>query len=167
MSPPAVYSAFLPRPATFSAGVNAIAFKTSDLNSSMKTMDWRLHAIVERYLDTNSPPAAHIERRVYEALTQAVRAAQGTTIVDISDRLRVPVRALQRELQAAGTTFEHLRDDARRHLAALYLGDNIMPPAHIAALLGFATAGSFERNCRRWFGDAYSAKRKTAPAPVD
>jgi AraC-like DNA-binding protein len=60
-------------------------------------------------------------------------------------------RTLQRRLKKEGTTFEGLKDEARRDLARRYLSQPELPLTQIAALLDYSELSALGRSCRRWF----------------
>jgi AraC-like DNA-binding protein len=69
-------------------------------------------------------------------------------------------RQLQRVLQAEGTTYQALLDEARRDLALARLRLPGTTAAEVALLLGYSEAGAFTRAFRRWTGTtpgAYAA----------
>jgi len=60
-------------------------------------------------------------------------------------------RTLQRRVREEGTTFEAIKDQARRDLAQRYLSQPDLPLTQITALLGYSEQSAFGRSCRRWF----------------
>ena len=79
---------------------------------------------------------------------------------DVADLLNMHPRTLQRRLTSEGTTFERVRDDARRRLAEIYLANDVVPLAHVAQLLGYASQSVLTRSCLRWFGKTPLAMRQ-------
>ena len=59
-----------------------------------------------------------------EASSPTQATAGEMTIDAVARRLSTTPRTLQRRLARAGTSFEALRDDARRQAAEMYLSDN-------------------------------------------
>jgi AraC-like DNA-binding protein len=57
---------------------------------------------------------------------------------------------LQRRLARAGTSFEVLRDEARRHAAEAFLTDPTLSIQEVAYLLGYSEPTAFHRAFRRW-----------------
>ena len=64
--------------------------------------------------------------------------------------LGLPVRTLQAQLGAMGSSFSHLVEERRRALAAQHLNDGRLRVAEIAMLLGYNDASNFTRAFRRW-----------------
>ncbi len=79
----------------------------------------------------------------------------------IAKALHVGVRALQRKLKDAGTTFKTLLDATRRELACQYIRDSRLDLNEISFLLGFAEVSSFSRAFKRWTGEPPSVFRQS------
>jgi AraC-like DNA-binding protein len=60
-------------------------------------------------------------------------------------------RTLQRRLKEEGTTFEAIKDDARRDLAQRNLSQPDVPLTQVTALLYYSEQAALGRSCRRWF----------------
>jgi AraC-like DNA-binding protein len=76
---------------------------------------------------------------------------RGTASVDfIASEMLMSSRSLQRKLNEAGTTYEHLLDDVRRELAVQYLNTQHISIQEIAHRLGFSNTSNFGRSFRRW-----------------
>lgn len=71
---------------------------------------------------------------------------------DLAAALGVEERTLQRQLREHGTSFEALRDEARRQIADVMLRQGRKSVTDLALMLGFSDATSFTRSCKRWFG---------------
>ncbi len=105
---------------------------------------------------------AQIEQRLHESsggLIQQVRAEMGKhlrgdtpTLEGVALALHKSARALQRELQGAGTTFREVLDTLRQELAESYLREPRHSIGDIAFLLGFSEPSAFHRSFRKWTG---------------
>ena len=60
-------------------------------------------------------------------------------------------RTLQRRLREEGTTFEDIKDEARRDLAQRYLAHPDVPLAQVTAVLDYSEQSALTRSCQRWF----------------
>jgi AraC-like DNA-binding protein len=67
-------------------------------------------------------------------------------------------------LQAAGTTFREVLDQARFDLACQLLTDSHMSLDDVAAMLGYAGVSPFMRTFRRWAGTTPARWRRAATA---
>ena len=70
---------------------------------------------------------------------------------EVAKALHMHPRTLQRRMREEGTTFEAIKDEARRDLAQRYLSQPDLPFTQITALLGYSEQSAFGRSCRRWF----------------
>lgn len=82
----------------------------------------------------------------------------------IAKRLNMHERTLQRKLEAEGTAFQSLFDDARRGLAERHLREQRLSVQEIAFLLGYSDASNFHRAFRRWTGMTPARFREGARA---
>ena len=104
------------------------------------------------------------KKRHFAAITDP--AQLGTLIrvnkIDVADLLALHPRTLQRHLAAENTTFEALREEARREAALHYLRETRIPLGQLADVLGFSEQSAMTRSCRRWFGMPPTEIRRAA-----
>ena len=86
-------------------------------------------------------------------------------IASVAAHLAVTPRTLQRQLTEVGTTFEVLRDDARRAAAETYLTTSVLSIAEIAYLLGYSEPTAFHRAFKRWHQTTPSEFRTRMAGP--
>ena len=155
-----VYAEHLGLTPEFDAPVVSVSIDRRELTTPLKTANPQLQAIVERYIELNTPkPGPDTERRVHQAVAQIMRNANAT-IEDVAGMMNMHPRTLQRRLTAEGTTFEKVRDEVRRRMAEIYLANEVVPLAHVAHLLGYANQSVLTRSCLRWFGKTPLAMRQ-------
>lgn len=106
-------------------------------------------AQVQRAL-ASLPAEAGLRAEVREAARAALLGGE-CTLERTARALRLHPRALQRQLQRAGTTFAALVDALRRELALEHLARGTSP-TELAFLLGFAEPSAFFRAFKRWTG---------------
>ena len=113
-------------------------------------------------LDQNARTAQQTRAMIVDSLP-----AGAISIKEISSRLSLSVRSLQRKLSAEGTTFQAILDDTRANLAQVYLNDGLSAE-EISYLLAYRDPGSFYRAFYEWTGmsvvdaRALALKKKTA-----
>lgn len=90
-------------------------------------------------------------------------AVGGCTLPRIARQLAMSSGTLQRHLRAQGVSFDEIANHVRKDKALEYLCHTALPLAHIASLLGYVEASSFNRSCRRWFGDTPLKVRRSRP----
>ena len=75
-----------------------------------------------------------------------------STIERAANRLRIPIRTLQRQLHTAGYTYSQLVEEVRLEQASRLLTKSDARMVDIAALLGFRDPSNFSRAFQRWTG---------------
>lgn len=159
-----VYAEHLGLKPEFGAPFASVCIDRRELSTPLKSANPQLQAIVERYIELNTPePGADTARRVREAVARIMRHGNAG-IEDAAHLLKLHPRTLQRRLTEEGTTFEKVRDDVRKEMAQIYLANHIVPLAQIAHLLGYANQSVLTRSCLRWFGKTPLAMRQQISA---
>ena len=82
----------------------------------------------------------------------------------VAKALHLSVRTLSRRLAREDTTFADIVDQVRRSLALRYLKEPGFSMSHIAWLLGYEQASSFNHAFQRWTGRSPSESRKPRSA---
>ncbi len=147
----AMYRARFNAPLAFRAGQAALAVAETDLELPISENIQELHDVATRHLDSQVSRGA---TTLTVQVRQAVEALLGTGTCspgDVARALHMHPRTLQRRLRKEGTTFEAIKDEARRDLAQRYLSQPDLPLTQITALLGYSEQSAFGRSCRRWF----------------
>jgi AraC-like DNA-binding protein len=103
---------------------------------------------------------ARLERRVRIQIAQALSEG-APKISDISARLGMSSRTLQRRLAGQGHAYQDLVDTARRDLAEQLLRRTEFALAEIAFLTGYAEQSTFTRAFKRWHGQTPASFRRT------
>jgi len=70
----------------------------------------------------------------------------------VADMLHMSSTTLRRKLSQEGTTYQQLKDGARRDAAIAYLGDRSLSINTVADMMGFIDPSSFNRSFKRWTG---------------
>ena len=93
------------------------------------------------------------------AVSRVLRARvmlPNTSLEEIASEFTMQPRTLNRRLQAEGTTFRELINEARFKVARRLLKGKRIPIADIAVALGYANASGFSHAFQRWSGVAPS-----------
>jgi AraC-like DNA-binding protein len=77
----------------------------------------------------------------------------------VARKLAMSTRTLARRLAGEGTTFAEVLDELRRSLALQYIKTPGISLSHVAWLLGYGGAGSFNHAFNRWTGGSPSEAR--------
>jgi AraC-like DNA-binding protein len=101
-----------------------------------------------------------MDARVRAQLAHRVHAdAQWPGLDGIARTLHVSAPTLQRQLAAAGTSWQALKDELRRDLAISRLATGTASFDVLADELGFSNAAAFQRAFKRWTGSPPGAYR--------
>jgi AraC-like DNA-binding protein len=136
--------------------------------------------ILDRPLPGADPVLAAYLRKQVEAVVQQVDAPNAASqecarrIAErlgggepsqaaIAKQMAMSERTLQRRLQAEGTTFNELLEQARRTIACSYLADRKLAAYEVSFLLGYSEPATFFRAFKRWTGKTPQQYRATAP----
>ncbi|WP_437479928.1 AraC family transcriptional regulator [Sorangium sp. So ce1014] len=147
----AAYRAHFGVPVVFERDVAALEVDAADLSLRISSARRELRELAVHYLESRfgaqqTPLAARVREVVLRSLGTGYSAS-----VDVVSALGMHPRTLQRQLQADGTSFEKIKDEARAELAHRYLAQGGLPLSHIASLLDYSEQSAFTRSCYRWF----------------
>jgi AraC-like DNA-binding protein len=147
----ATYRSHFAVPLVFEADRTAMTVRRRDLDLPLSERNEELHDLASRYLEVEfpkgQPPFLIQVRRVIERLLGTGSCSH----TEVAKALSMHPRTLQRRLREEGTTFEALKDDARRDLAQRYLAHPDVPLTQVSALLDYSEQSALARSCRRWF----------------
>lgn len=74
------------------------------------------------------------------------------TLQDVAERLFLTTPTLHRRLREEGTSFQRIKDEARRDAAIDYLESGTYSTAQLSELLGFSDSSTFHRAFKKWTG---------------
>ena len=137
----------------FGAEDSGFAFARSHLDRALVTGDRRMLATVTGLAETalrEQPRSVELAPRI--AAHVRARLPEPITADDAAAAMQMSARTLQRRLEAEGTSFTAVVDDAREALARELLADPELALGEIAYRAGFADLASFSRAFKRWTG---------------
>ena len=102
-------------------------------------------------------PSSIIRHHVAQTLRRG-----DASIQQVSARLGMSPRTLQRQLAARDERYQDVVDEVRRDQAMRYLASSRLALKEIAALLGYSDPSAFGRAFRRWTGSTPDAFRRRA-----
>jgi AraC-like DNA-binding protein len=146
------------------ASWNAVVMPKPALELPLRRRDPVLRGWLERQAATilaGLPASGDACDEVRSVLSTQATAGD-MTIDAVARRLSTTPRTLQRRLARSGTSFETLRDDARRQAAELYLSRTTLTIAEVTYLLGYSEPTALHRAFRRWHGTTPQAFRAQA-----
>ncbi len=144
----------------FAEEVDKVVFPTRLLAVPIDAGNPQLQAAAERYVGNLIRRFPLDIGQQVEALVERQLAVGGSGIDRIAAQLGMHRRTLQRRLEAQRLYFEDIVDVVRRKRADQLLPHAAIPLAEIGQLLGYAEQSSFNRACRRWYGDTPLAARQ-------
>jgi AraC-like DNA-binding protein len=114
----------------------------------------RMRDIAETYLRSISPPRGQSYSIRVASMAQSLLRGGEFTPDQTAKAMGIHARTLQRRLRDEGTSFEKIKDDARREWAEDLVTQPSVALSQIALMLGYAGSSAFSRSFRRWFGEA-------------
>ncbi|WP_321843557.1 AraC family transcriptional regulator [Paraburkholderia bannensis] len=108
---------------------------------------------------------ASARERVRSALLDMLPSGQ-SSIEDISSRLAMSKRSLQRHLADEAVSYQDVLNGTRQELASYYLARSAISPGEIAFLIGFQDTNSFLRAFKGWTGVTPTEYRNMHARPV-
>jgi AraC-like DNA-binding protein len=136
----------------FDAKRSAIVFASSWLEQPIPRADPVLRTILAgtiHQMEVSEPDSLAVQVR--RALCPMV--LNGTaTLASMARLFSLHERTMRRRLEADGTTFHDLLNEARFEVAMQLLRDTRLPAAEIAAILRYSNPGAFSRAFRGWSG---------------
>lgn len=106
----------------------------------------QVHEVVQK-IDAPNAVSQECARRIAERL-----GAGEPSQALIARQMGMSERTLQRRLQAEGTSFNELLEQARRTIACSYLADRKLAAYEVSFLLGYSEPATFFRAFKRWTG---------------
>lgn len=102
-----------------------------------------------RFGEPEAPLTAsgRVRSTLFEALPTGV-----VSLEEVSRRLAISARTLQRQIEAEGSSFQAILQETREALARHYLESTVLTAAEIALLLGYDDPNSFSRAFKSWTG---------------
>src|SRR3546814_18636327 len=88
---------------------------------------------------------------LFRSIATRLLASGNCTNAEVASKLNMHPRTLQRRLKEEGSSFEAIKDDVRRDVAARYLSESDLPLTRISSLLGYSESSVLNRSCPRWF----------------
>jgi AraC-like DNA-binding protein len=155
------YDIFFNTPVKFNADADSLTLPAAAVDKRLPTGNPHLAKINDQHI------VRYLARLEKNNITQRVKAEIVDMLLSgkVSDEkvakgLNMSTRSLQRNLQAAHTSFRTLLDEVRQELAEDYVHDSTVSLTEIAFVLGYSEYSSFSRAYKRWTGIYPSEIRK-------
>jgi AraC-like DNA-binding protein len=139
----------------FGSEVDEIEYAPSSGQMTIASADGYLNKLLTRYceeaLSSRRRGAKSWRLAVENTLAPLLPHGQAR-LKDVSTRIGVTARTLERRLAREGVSFLDVLEELRCELAKRYLREPNLPISEIAWLLGYADPSAFTHSFRRWTG---------------
>jgi len=160
LSPLSAYRAAFGITPVFDARRSGLVVSRDILDLRQPERNEHLQRVALHFLESVSPrQEADLVMQTRAALNAMMRSGAGSQS-DLARALGMHERTMQRRLKAEGSSFEQIRDEVRRDLALVYLGQPKIPVSRVSELLGYSEPAALTRSCRRWFNETPREVRK-------
>jgi AraC-like DNA-binding protein len=153
---------FFPCPVRYGQAVNSVTFSArhldaelirdeSQLNAFLKLAPY--HIVIEPFAST-----ASITHRICGILGSDFREEM-PSFEDLTDLLNMSARTLRRRLEKEGTSYQRIKDNARRDVAISLLSRERLTVSDVAEQVGFSDPSAFHRSFKKWTGQSPGSYR--------
>jgi AraC-like DNA-binding protein len=153
------FSRFFRGPLTFDAENYSLLFPSGCLDQRLPEVDETLVRLLRR-------KSSELMARHGDEFPDTVRSVLRTMLLaghhsadEVAALFSIRGRTLSRRLEAHGTNFRNVVDEARFEIARQMLENSSLDVGDIAAMLGYARTSPFSRAFRRWSGTTPAAWR--------
>lgn len=160
ISPMSVYRTAFGVTPIFNQTGKGLVFDDAMIDRANPRANETLARLAETYIKRLKPVPANDFVAQVRAVCEHGLAVGLCTHDRVAAQMGMHVRTLQRRLREHDTTFDEIRDDARRIVAGRLLQRLDLGLGDIAEMLGYADQRAFNRRCHHWFGAAPSEIRQ-------
>lgn len=153
---------FFPCPVSYDQPINAISFSARHLDAELIRSEAQLesflklapyHIVIEPMASTLS-----ITHRIREILGDDFRDEM-PSFEELTDLLNMSARTLRRRLEREGTSYQRIKDNARRDVAISLLSRDGLTVSEVAEQVGFSDPSAFHRSFKKWTGQSPGSYR--------
>jgi AraC-like DNA-binding protein len=153
---------FFPCPVRFEQAVNSVTFSARHLGAPVIRNEEQLasflplapyHMVIEPLASTLS-----ITHRIREVLGEDLRLEM-PSFRELTELLNMSARTLRRRLEKEGTSYQRIKDNARRDVAISLLSKEGLTVSEVAEQTGFSDPSAFHRSFKKWTGHSPGSYR--------
>ena len=153
---------FFPCPVSYDQQVNSVTFSARHLEAELLRNEADLaeflklapyHIVIEPLASTLS-----ITHRIREILGEDFREEM-PSFEELTALLNMSARTLRRRLEKEGTSYQRIKDNARRDVAISMLSRDGMTVSEVAEQVGFSDPSAFHRSFKKWTGQSPGSYR--------
>lgn len=153
---------FFPCPVRYDGEVNSVAFSARHLDAELVRSEQDLHEFLKLapYYMVIEPQAStrSITHRIREILGQDFRHEM-PSFEELTGLLNMSARTLRRRLEKEGTSYQRIKDNARRDVAISMLSREGLTVSEVAEHVGFSDPSAFHRSFKKWTGQSPGSYR--------
>jgi AraC-like DNA-binding protein len=153
---------FFPCPVTYEHPLNSVTFSSRHLEAELVRNEEDLNEFLKLapYYMVIEPQAAtmSITHRIREILGHDFREEM-PSFEELTSLLNMSARTLRRRLEKEGTSYQRIKDNARRDAAITMLSRLGMTVSEVAEQVGFSDPSAFHRSFKKWTGQSPGSYR--------
>jgi AraC-like DNA-binding protein len=153
---------FFPCPVSYEQALNSVTFSSRHLEAELVRDENQLrqflrlapyHVVIEPVASESS-----VTHRIREILGDDFRE-ELPSFEALTGLLNMSARTLRRRLEREGTSYQRIKDNARRDVAISLLSRYGMTVSDVAEQLGFSDPSAFHRSFKKWTGQSPGSYR--------
>ncbi len=153
---------FFPCPVTYDRPYNSVTFSARHLDAKLirSEQDLSTFLVLAPYYMVIEPHAATL------SITHRIGAILGDnfqekmpSFEELISLLGMSARTLRRRLEKEDTSYQRIKDNARRDVAISLLSRDGMTVSEVAELVGFSDPSAFHRSFKKWTGQSPGSYR--------
>ena len=153
---------FFPCPVAFDQALNSVSFSVRHLDAELVRDEPDLNEFLRLapYYMVIEPQAStlSITHRIREILGNDFRQEM-PSFEELTALLNMSARTLRRRLEKEGTSYQRIKDNARRDVAISMLSRDGMTVSEVAEQVGFSDPSAFHRSFKKWTGQSPGSYR--------
>lgn len=153
---------FFPCPVHYDQDMNSVTFSARHLEAPVIRSESQLEAFLRLapYHMVIEPLASTlgISHSIREILGDDFRL-QMPSFEELTRRLNMSARTLRRRLEKEGTSYQRIKDNARRDIAITLLSRDGLTVSEVAEQTGFSDPSAFHRSFKKWTGQSPGSYR--------
>ena len=153
---------FFPCPVRFNQPVNAVGFSARHLEAELIRDEAQLKGFLKLapYHIVSEPQASErsVTFRIREILGDDFRHEM-PSFEELTGLLNMSARTLRRRLEREGTSYQRIKDNARRDVAISLLSRDGLTVSEVAEHVGFSDPSAFHRSFKKWTGQSPGSYR--------
>lgn len=153
---------FFPCPITYSQPYNTVTFSARHLDAKLVRDEAQLNEFLSLapYYMVIEPHASSL------SITHQIRDILGDnfqqelpSFEELTGLLNMSARTLRRRLDKEGTSYQRIKDNARRDVAISLLSRDGLTVSEVAEQVGFSDPSAFHRSFKKWTGQSPGSYR--------